>query len=148
MPPPSIVRFSRLFLISVGFGLINTVLSFSKTQAMLAADPAMAELGFGSGFIISIAFVSLAIPLLLWFFIARRASNLAKWILVVLTALGLLMMPSTLSSANEMGYLWLFMAIAVTAIQLIAIYYLFRADAREWLESHGTRNPVDPGTFD
>lgn len=148
MPPPSITRFSRLFLISVGFGLINTVLSFSKTQALLAADPAMAELGFGSGFIISIAIVGIAVPLLLWFFIARRASNVAKWVLVVITGLGLLMMPSTLSSANQMGYLWLFMALAVTALQLIAIYYLFRADAREWLESRGQQNPVDPATFD
>ncbi len=148
MPPPSITRFSRLFLISVGIGLINTVLSFSKTQAMLAADPEMAELGLGSGFIMSIAFIGLAIPLLLWFFIARRASNFSKWILVVLTGLGLLMMPSTLSSADQIGYVWLFLAIAVTALQLMAIYYLFRADAREWLEGDKKRGQVDPTTFD
>lgn len=143
MPQPqSIQNFSRLFLISLAIGIANAVLSWGKTNEMLAADPTTA--GFGGGFIIGVVVFGMGIPLLLWYFIAKRASNVAKWILVILTVLGLLVLPGTFTQASAMGPVWLALSLMTTILQLAAIYYLFRADAVAWLK--GTP-PVDPGTF-
>ena len=74
--------------------------------------------------------ISLLIPLLLWYFIARRASNIAKWILVVMTLLGLLFVNL---DAGQLGSLAGIASLTVTILQLVAIVLLFRADARAWL---------------
>jgi drug/metabolite transporter (DMT)-like permease len=74
--------------------------------------------------------ISLLIPLLLWYFIARRASNIAKWILVVMTLLGLLFVNL---DPGQLGSLAGIASLAVTILQLVAIVLLFRADARTWL---------------
>lgn len=148
MKPDSIVRFDRFFLGSLALGLINSVVSFQRSQAMLEADPATAELGFGSGFLISIILFSLGIPLLLWFLISRRASNVAKWILVILTALGLLFMIPMAGEILSGGLLENGLTLGVTGLQLIAIYFLFQRDARDWLESKGQGGPPDASVFD
>ena len=90
MRPTSIVLFERLFLLSLAIALVNGFLQYDALVAQVGNDPALAQLGWGSGAILVVMAISLLIPLLLWYFIARRASNIAKWILVVMTLLGLL----------------------------------------------------------
>ena len=70
------------------------------------------------------------IPLLLGYFISRQASNIAKWILVVMTLLGLLFVNL---DAGQLGSLAGIASLTVTILQLVAIVLLFRADARAWL---------------
>ena len=88
MRPESIVNFERFYLGALGVGLVNTALSWGATQEMLASDPALGAAGFGTGFFVSVLGLGLIIPLLLWYFIARRGSNIAKWILTVLFVIG------------------------------------------------------------
>ncbi len=110
---------------------------------MLARNPQTA--GLGDSFLaVTLAF-GFAVSLLLWFLIARRASNIAKWILTALTALGLLWLPGTLANARAMGALELLLVLVITVLQLVAIWFLFRPDARAWLEG---KAPVDPQAFD
>ena len=95
MRPQSIVLFERLFLASL-------VLERARLRAQLRADDG--DLARRSGHAAarprqrirdrhrwSSAY---AIYLLLWYLIARKASNVAKWILVVFTALGVLVRPA------------------------------------------------------
>ncbi len=83
MRPPSIVWFERLFLLSLLIASIAMVTSFDTLVAQVEADPALAGLGWGRGAVIAISAISLLLPLVLWYFIARRASAFAKWLLVV-----------------------------------------------------------------
>jgi formate-dependent nitrite reductase membrane component NrfD len=148
MQPASIKQFDRYFLGSLVIGLVNSVLSYQDNVAMLQNDPATAAAGFGDGFIITVTLFGFAIPLLLWFLISRRASNVAKWILVVLTAIGIVFMIPTISVIAEQGTLGLVLTLAVTALQIYAITFLFRADAKAWLESKGQDGSTDPSVFD
>lgn len=142
MQPVSIKRFSQLFIGSMVLGLVNSALSFDKSKALIAQDPATAAMG--DSFLIITMAAGIAIPLLLWYLIAYRASNVAKWILLILTVIGLLMMPSTLASAGTMGTLWMVLAIITTLGQVVALAFLFKQDARDWLDGKG---PIDPSAF-
>lgn len=146
MRPESIVNFERFYLGALGVGLVNTALSWGATQEMLASDPALGAAGFGTGFFVSVLGLGLIIPLLLWFFIARRGSNIAKWILTVLFVIGLLGTIPLLTGSTPLpgGTIALVLTLVATAMQAYAVFMLFKPDAVAWLKGE-TR--VDPGTF-
>lgn len=144
MRPQSITRFDQLFLGSMALGLVNVALSYNSVMAQLKADPAVADLGMASpGFVIAASAFGFGISLLLWYFISRRASTAAKWVLVVLTVIGLLSLPMSLADVP------LSQAIVtgvVTLVQVAALWFLFRPDAKAWFE-HGPGG-MDPAAFD
>ena len=82
MRPASIVNFERLYLGALVVGLINTVITWETTLAEVKAQPGVENMG-SSIFYITLA-IGFLIPVLLWYFVARRASVVAKWILTVL----------------------------------------------------------------
>ncbi|MBN8501828.1 MAG: hypothetical protein J0M19_11820 [Sphingomonadales bacterium] len=146
MRPASIVTFDRFFLLSLAIGLVHSVIGFQDSVAMLNADPNAAQLGFGSSFLMITLVFSFAIPLLLWFLIARKASNVAKWILVVLTGIGLLGIVSAIATLLERGPVTAVLTLLTTGLQLYAILQLFKPDAKAWLEGRGG-NSNDPDIF-
>ncbi|WP_417322010.1 hypothetical protein [Erythrobacter aureus] len=130
MRPVSILWFERLFLLSLVLVLVNSVVQYDAFLAQIRSDPALAAMGPGNSFAVGVIAISLLIPLILWYFIARRASVIAKWMLVVLTAFGLLFVnfdPATMFNPARLT------SLVVTVLQLAAIALLFRADARAWL---------------
>lgn len=142
--PQSIILFDKVFLAAIGVSLLGIVLFFDANLRALEADPAIAEMGVGGGLLITITALSLGIMLLLWYFISRRASSLAKWLLVGLTIIGL---PSSFSGLTNTGGLQLLLTAAVLVLQILAIVLLFRADSRAWFQAKG-QAPVDANTFD
>ena len=134
MRPASIQTFEKFFLASLAIGLVNAALSYNDNMKMLAADPATAEMASATSFMLPVLVFSVGIPLLLWFLIARKASNVAKWVLVVLTALGLLMMIPTLVTLAGINMVSTVLTVAVNALQIYAIVQLFKPDAKAWLE--------------
>ncbi len=144
MRPASITMFDRLYLGATALGIINTVVSYDETMAQLEADPAVTEMGMATaGFMFGALGVSVAISLLLWFLISRKAITVAKWILTVLTVIGTLMIPLSLS---EMGLVPMIFTLVITVMQLAAVWMLFRPDAKPWFE-HGPKG-MDPSTFE
>jgi hypothetical protein len=144
MRPASITIFDRLFLGSLVLGLVNAFLSYDATIAQLEADPAVADIGLaGPGFVIATMGFGFGISLLLWFLISRKAVGVAKWVLVVLTVIGLLGMPMALAGAP---LLQAATSLGLTVMQLAAIWFLFRPDAKAWF-AHGPGG-MDPATFD
>ncbi len=136
MRPESIVMFERLYLGALALGVVNLALSWSSTQEYMANDPAVAAAGLGSGFFISTTLMGFAIPLLLWYFIAKRGSNIAKWILVVLFGFGLISMLFSFSTMMAMrGTIGLIGVLLLTALQAGAVYMLFKPDAVAWLKA-------------
>lgn len=147
MRPQSIELFEKVYLGAIAIGLVNTFLSWSQVSAMLD-DPRMQAAGMGTGTLMFGLVVGILIPLLLWYFIARRASNVAKWIYVVLTALGLFGFLSSLANPLVPKGLVTVLGLAAVALQVFAAWLLFKPDSVEWLESKGANGPGDPTTFD
>jgi hypothetical protein len=136
--------FDRLFLGSLGLGLVNVVLSYDTTIGQLEADPAVAEMGLaGPGFVIATMAFGYGISLLLWFLTARKAVNVAKWVLVVLTVIGTLGTPLALVDVPLPQAI---ITVVLTVMQLAALWFLFRPDAKAWFE-HGPKG-MDPATFE
>ena len=135
MRPASKLTFGRLYLVATGLGLVNSIMAMDGFRQKVAAAPAIAKLGVSDSAIdIAIWGVmgfTVLLPLLLWFLVAHRASNVAKWVLLVWTVSTLYMLPSSLSQAGGLGVL---VIVAIEALRIVAISFLFRADARAWLE--------------
>jgi glucan phosphoethanolaminetransferase (alkaline phosphatase superfamily) len=134
--------FDRLFLASLAVSAVSAAINWQIIAAELTSQPGMAEIGLGSGFIAGIVAVSFAISLLLWFLVARKASNVAKWILVVLAAISLISLPSLLAGPWDLSN---FLGIAAYVLEVAALGFLFRDDARAWL---GGEKQSDPAAFD
>lgn len=138
MRPNSIVLFERLYLGSLVVGVVNLVLSYERIVAQMQSDPAVAQLGWGAGAVIVMFSLGMAVSLVLWYFIARRGSSIAKWFLVAFTAIGLLSLPTTLATATGPA---LIMAVVINLMQLVAVVMLFRADAKPWFD-HSASTPA------
>ncbi len=132
MRPKSIIMFERLYFASLAATVLDAVWSFDAMKAEFGADPAIAETGFAGGFTMAIWAFSFAFSLLLWFFIAKRASNFSKWLLVIVTVFGLLMFAANpaemLATSNPA-------TLVATILSIAAMVFLFRADAREWFSA-------------
>jgi hypothetical protein len=145
MRPRSIVIFDWLFLASLVLSVVNTVVSYSAIVELFATDPTLRASGVpgGAAYVGSHGF-SIVVSLILWFFISRRASNVAKWILTALTAIGVLSMVRSWQQPELLGGV-LLGAVVLAVLQCVAVYFLFRKDAAAWLEG---KVPVDPRAFD
>jgi len=133
--PQSIIWFERLFFAVLVISLIQLYFSWSTTQATIAATHVLP-----SWYLPVVLVVSWAINLTLWYFIARRGSNVTKWIYVVLLAIGLIGVAASLfrqpalhvaSSERLVGYL-------TTFLSVVSAYFLFRPDARAWFRGEPT----------
>lgn len=141
MRPKSIVNFERLVLLSILVGIVNAFLVWDQTQASLQAQGA----ALGSGTLITIQAITIALYLLLLWFISRKGSPVAKWIYVVLAALGLVIGLTGIQQTASFGTLPLLITIVQYVITLITIWLLFRPDSKAWF-SDG-RGGVDTDTF-
>jgi asparagine N-glycosylation enzyme membrane subunit Stt3 len=120
--PQSIVNFERCYLGAFVLGLVNTALAWSATRAMFDASPQAAMLG--GWFLTATTLIGFAITLALWYFIARKGSAVAKWIVVVsLFALLMGTYPAGLSGA---------IGIFNTVLQAVAVSFLFKPDTKGW----------------
>lgn len=129
MRPPSIVRFDQLYGAAFALQVLNTILSWQSTQATQATVAAQ----FGPWLLPAATAVGVVVPLLLWFFVARRASLVAKWIAVVLTAIAVAALGfGAVRGTLALGGLGL-LGIGITVLRVIAVAFLFRPDAQEWL---------------
>ncbi len=133
MRPQSIVQFERLYILGIVLSLAASVWSFGQGASLLpaGAPPRMvAALPWVAGFGIVIG---LAINLCLLFFIAHKRSEVAKWIFIILFALGVAGALRGLSApriALPAGLRLL--SLVHVIIQGICVWLLFRPDARPW----------------
>lgn len=129
--PSSIVRFEQFYLTSLACSLVGWLIDWPLMQARLAANAQTAPFGW----MLSVMLVlSIGVSLLLWFLTARRASVVAKWIVVVFAGLSairlLLNLPAVLNGAITVTSL--VAALATTGLNVAAATMLFREDARAW----------------
>lgn len=130
--PPSIARFEQLYWASVALGLVNTALNWKVSQARLQTNPLLAN---ASWFQPLIQVIGLAIAVLLWYFIVRRPSVVAKWIQVVFAAIGafgLLSAAFLLAIGRVQLGLPVILGLIVNLLYIAAAVMLFKPDAKLW----------------
>ena len=132
MRPNSIVKFEQFYLGAMVIGLVNGALNWSNSAALLEADPSLA--GWGSGFLVVSMVIGIGIALLLWYFAARKASNVAKWIITVFFGFSLISLPF---SFGTLPMLNLVVTLVTYVLQAYAVYLLFQPDARQWFSTKG-----------
>lgn len=146
MRPPSIVKFDQLFFATIAFGLVGFAINWDTAMAQLNANPGLSQLGWdGATLMIGAYAMGLAINLLLWFFISRRASNAARWILTALTGYGLISLPFTLFMA-PMPVVTMIVVLVSAVLQIAMLWLLFRPDAAAWFK-HGPKG-MDADVFE
>lgn len=134
--------FERVFLFQAVVSILPFVLNYSqlRQREIQSGNPSVMP-----G--IEIA-VSILVDFFLWYFIARRASVSAKWIMVVMSVLALAALPSEYAEGREIGLAYSVPSALGYLGWFAALAFLFRADARLWLGSRGAVAPVDPAIFD
>jgi hypothetical protein len=142
MRPQSIILFERIYLGCLAVGTIFGIWSVTHIGGLVrpGMPPAMA------GWLPLITGISLiagiAIELLLWFFIARRGANVARWIFVVFFVLGLFGIVRSIMGVNTalplLMRVWSALRLLLDAV---CIRLLFRPDAQRWFK--GERAPRD-----
>lgn len=128
--PNAIVQFERFYLGGWAIGLLNTILNWSTVQN----DPNViaAREQIGSWYLPTITALGLLIPLVLWYFIARRGSVVAKWIMVVFTALGVAGIAIGLATGGTRFNLAGIAGLVGVALNIVAATTLFRPETRPW----------------
>ena len=137
--PASIVNFERCYLGSLVLGFVTLAFSWNAQMAMLQRNPATAQLGGGAlyGSLLFGLVVGAVITLVLWYFAARRGSVVAKWIIVVFFAFGVLVLLNSLSKGTVTPGLGGVLTIANTVLQAVAVWMLFKPDAKAWFADNG-----------
>jgi hypothetical protein len=72
---------------------------------------------------------------LLVLFVSRKRSNVAKWILIIVWLLGLVIYIPALAHFLTMGTVGV-LFVAQPVMQAGALYMLFRSDSKSWFESN------------
>ncbi|WP_019517192.1 hypothetical protein [Sphingomonas sp. Mn802worker] len=142
--PASIVTFERLYLASLAVSLIAWAVDWPNMQARLASNPQTKPFGW---MLFVMLGLNVVVTLLLWFFTTRRASVVAKWIVVVLAGLSALRflfnLPALLGGAISATSLIL--SVLTTGLSIAAAAMLFRIDARAWFGEDLTGDLVEDG---
>lgn len=147
MKPESIRRFDLFYLGSIALSLVGSLVSYNSMVAQMEARTAAAGMQLGSGVVIGTVALSVAISLLLWFLVSRKAIVIAKWIIVLFFVLGLI---STLGVAGSPGLLsgeWTLLKTISAVVLLLeagAVYYLFQPDAKAWFAGTPSDDGADP----
>lgn len=139
--PQSIIWFARLYLAAVILGLVGTLAYYPALRAWSVARDS------SPGAILIVAVFDLLISLVLWFFVARRASSIGKWLLIGVVLIGLANLAFGIRGYLEFGLAYLLIGVLVTMMKLVACGLLFRSDALGWFRNRGQKHP-DPAEFD
>lgn len=136
MRPPSIVNFTRVVLLSLAIGILATWLSWEKVESAVAATGS----GMGTETIVGIQAVTIALYLLLVWFIHAHGSPVAKWIYVVLCGLGLVIGLLGFGQTLSYGTLPALLAALQYILSIYSLWLLFRPDSKAWF-SEGRGDP-------
>lgn len=130
MRPKSIDQFAWVYAAVIGAGLVSTALSWNDMLAQVSVQQMIAR--FGAATVYVVAGIGLTIQLLLWYFIARRGSVIAKWIFVILTVFAILTGVWSLFTADAASTAIAVIGVATLVLQAVALWLVFRPDTRAW----------------
>ena len=131
MRPESIRKFDLFYLGSIALSLVVVFLGYDSALQQAQAQAAGSGVEVGSGMLVGSLAFGLLLALLLWYLTSRKGFAIAKWILVLLFLLGLVGLPGAFAGGLTTLEI---ISLAGTALQAIAIWYLFQPDASAWFK--------------
>jgi hypothetical protein len=137
--PPSIKKFDIFYLSALAVGTVGFFLGYDDTVAQLRTQMAGTGMEIGDGFVTGSFIVSMAISLLLWWFISSKRSPVAKWILIILTAFSVLGTVMNLQTMLANLTIASGLSLLAVVLSLVAIYFLFPADTKPWFDKEERR---------
>lgn len=131
MRPASIIYFERFFWASMLVGVIGTFFfSWSKMEETLIASGS--PFGMTVVVIWILAFATISVGL--WYGIARRRSNVVRWIYAIWMGLGVVSTALSLLDPQTQFDVTLTFTLISTVLTAASIVCLFRNDAAAWLK--------------
>lgn len=135
MRPQSIRLFGLLYLIAVLGGLVTAWLGFAANAAVIERDP-MLE-GVGGPIVAGATLFMLALQLLGWWLVTKRANVAGKWIVTVLLLLTVVGWAGLLLDGLPVLDFATILNLVMPVVEAVAVAQLFRADASDWLAARG-----------
>lgn len=127
--PVSILWFERLLILALAMDLAVNLASWGTISSRLAAQ------GLSPSPLL-IGLIALASPLfggMLLYFVARRRSRFARWLVTILVTLGTLAFGVVIFNGSAAQWTPAFaMTVAAELIKLLAVTRLFTAEAKAW----------------
>lgn len=132
--PRSIQWFERSFLAALALSLLSVALLWPELTQEIATRPGTEQLGAGAvqAVLLIGAAVVAALGLLLWYFVARRGSGVARWVAVLVLAYSIYSTATGLAGGGGPTTLATICAVASLVLELVALVMLFLPDARLW----------------
>ncbi len=147
MKPESIRKFDWLYWASVVVGLSGLVVGWDTINAQVSTELAAngnAQLGedFAVGALVIGAIVGAAISIALWLLISVLRIEFVKWVLIAMVLWTVITMPGGIELAGGFGLMHV-PAVLSTLLTIVAIWFLFRPDAKAWFadKRSGKTNP-------
>jgi hypothetical protein len=135
MRPPSIVQFERVFFCSIVLGAVAAILWLLYPPIFTIpadAPPSLARMMH----VVTVVTMGLGIVinLLLLYFIARRGSDVARWIFVALFAIGLVSVMRQFGSSTPfvLPQGVQILGIVMLVLRAVCVWLVFRPDAKPW----------------
>lgn len=143
MKPRSIIIFGRLYAASTALGFFTVLFNYGSLREYSVSRGGAAAIS------LVVAVLSVAVSILFWFLIVHRAQAWAKWFITVMAVIGLVGMVSQIPTGAYGGLSPTYIALSAISslLNIAAILFLFRADARPWFASIGEM-AVDPAVFE
>lgn len=141
MRPESIRRFDMFYLGSLVLLVLGFVIGFDAAVSSIETQTAAKGLQVGAGFTTGVFAFVLIIDLVLWFLVSRKRMAIAKWLVVLLVILDLFGLPPLFTGALTPSKM---LALLRIALEVVAVAFLFQADAKAWLTSEVAEEPRDP----
>ena len=136
MRPESIKKFDLFFLAATAIGVAQALLNYETMETALKAELAAADMAGQAGVFLGVGLaIGYGISLLLWFLVSRMRQGWARWVLLALVAYRVVSIPSALAAG--VGSLSITGVIGAL-LQVIAMWFMFRPDARAWFASRAT----------
>ena len=135
MRPDSIRKFDMFFLASIALAVASGLLNYETQVSSVTEvwrDAGLQD--YAGSFVIGILGISFLVNVLLWYLASRMRQGWVKWVLIVFIVYTSL----TTVSALSMGFGNVSITALITLLlKVIAVYFLFRSDAKEWFASKG-----------
>ena len=133
MRPRSIVQYEQIYIVSILAGLVSLALIWPLMGAQFAAT-GLSGAAIGITVLIAALF-GIGINILLLWLTARKANEVARIIVAIFFAIGILSGLRNVLSGNAPGLAGV-IAVAQIVLEAIMIYLLFvPADAKAWFAS-------------
>lgn len=130
MRPKSIVYYEYAYLGSVLLGIVVTAMTWTANNQ--TEDVAKIRAMLGASFLPILYVFIYTLSLALWYFTARVPNTVAKWIVVGWFGLSVVGFGMALAAGNVPSDAPALLATAALVLNAVAVYLLFRPDARTW----------------